>query len=78
MAQGPQLRSSTRHAAQDARLRLQLLSQDKDLGLMPTSLLTISVMLTQLLNCHIDVQTERLVHSFHRTLQMNILRVVFS
>ena len=34
MAQGPELRRSTRRAAQDARVRLQLLSQDEDLGLM--------------------------------------------
>jgi len=76
MAQGPELRRSIQRAAQDARLRLQLLSQDEDLGLMPTSLLTISVMLPQLLNCRIDVRTECLVHSFYSTLQMNVLGIV--
>ena len=37
IAQGPELTRSTRRAAQDARLRLQLLSQDEDWGLMLTT-----------------------------------------
>ena len=76
VAKGLELRRNTWSTAQDARVRLQLLSQDEDCGVMPT----ISVMLSSLLlNCCIDVQTERLIHSFHRTLQMKIWRrVIFS